>query len=491
MSPATILMVEDDRGIAASLRRVLEEEGHEVLSAANGREGLEVALSQRCDLVLTDFKLPRLSGLELLQKLAEARPRLPVIVMTAHGTSDIAIEATKLGAYDYLLKPFEIPEMIALVNRALTSSRLAVEPVEIGNIDAKREALIGDSRAMQEIYKEIGRVAAKPITVLIRGESGTGKELIARALYQHSERADKPFIAINCAAIPETLLESELFGHERGAFTGAESRRIGRFEQAHGGTLFLDEIGDLTPSTQIKLLRVLQERSIQRLGGRETIAVDTRVLAATHRDLEQDIAKEKFREDLFYRLNVASITLPPLRERAEDIPELVRFFLRRHGAELEVETPAIEPSAIQLLTAYRWPGNVRELQNVVRKTLLLSRGFPITHEIVSVALRGPSRREPSAATLSGYVSELLAAASAGELENVHALLHEAADRELVSQAIRLARGNQAEAARWLGISRLTLRAKLRALGLHPSQQAPPRLDSGSSAGLLPGKGSDS
>ena len=437
---------------------------------APGPAGLELAQTAACDLVLTDIKLPGLSGLELLEKISAARPRLPVIVMTAHGTSEIAIEATKLGAYDYLLKPFEIPEMIALVSHALTSSRLAVEPVEIGNLEAKREALIGNSRAMREIYKEIGRVAAKPVTVLIRGESGTGKELVARALYQHSERADKPFIAINCAAIPETLLESELFGHERGAFTGAESRRIGRFEQAHGGTLFLDEIGDLSPSTQVKLLRVLQERSIQRLGGRETIPVDTRIIAATHRDLEREIAAENFRDDLFYRLNVASIQIPPLRERAEDIPELARFFLRRHGAELEVRAPAIEPAAVELLLLHRWPGNVRELQNVIRKALLAARGYPITREIISSILEGPVKREMSSSALTDFVAETLAAARAGALENAHSVVHEAIDRELVSQAIRLAGGNQAEAARWLGISRFTLRAKLRAFGLHPSQQ---------------------
>ena len=473
---ATILLVEDDRGIAASLRRVLEGEGYRVVSAASGTEGLQLAESAACDLVVTDFKLPGFSGLELLEKISVARPRLPVIVMTAHGTSEIAIEATKLGAYDYLLKPFEIPEMIELVARALESSRLAVDAVEIGNVEAKRDALIGTSRAMQEIYKEIGRVAAKPVTVLIRGESGTGKELVARALYQHSDRADKPFIAINCAAIPETLLESELFGHERGAFTGAESRRIGRFEQAHGGTLFLDEIGDLSARTQVKLLRVLQERSIQRLGGRETIPVDARIITATHRDLEQEIAGGKFREDLFYRLNVACITIPPLRERSEDIPELVRFFLRRHGAELEVLTPAIEATAVELLEGNSWPGNVRELQNAIRKALLAARGYPITREIISSVLRTPARREQNSGALAGYIAESLAAARVGELENIHSVVHEAVDRELMSQAIRLAGGNQAEAARWLGISRLTLRAKLRALSLHPSQQMDRKFD---------------
>src|SRR5262249_29938413 len=266
-----------------------------------------------------------LGGLELVRELHASKPRLPIILMTAHGTTDTAIEATKSGAYDYLLKPFEMPELIELAEKAVASSRLMTEPVELGEAGSSHDALIGNSRAMQGIYKEIGRIASKPVNVLIRGETGTGKELIARAIYQHSERAQAPFIAINCAAIPETLLESELFGHERGAFTGAETLRIGRFEQADHGTIFLDEIGDMTPGTQIKLLRVLQEKCLQRLGGKETIPVDVRVLAATHRDLEQAIKDRQFREDLYYRLSVVVISLPPLRDRKEDIPELVKF----------------------------------------------------------------------------------------------------------------------------------------------------------------------
>jgi DNA-binding NtrC family response regulator len=273
-SAARILLIEDDPGIVVSLRRVLAEEGYEVLVETRGDTGLARARERSLDVVITDMRLPGMGGLELIRELHAAKPRLPIILITGHGTTETAIEATKLGAYDYMLKPLELPEFIALVGKAVTSSRLMTEPVEVGAPGAARDALVGNSRVMQLIYKEIGRVASKPVNVLIRGESGTGKELIARALYQHSDRAKAPFIAINCAAIPETLLESELFGHERGAFTGAENRRIGRFEQADHGTIFLDEIGDMTPGTQIKLLRVLQERSRgrPRAGGHQSRA---------------------------------------------------------------------------------------------------------------------------------------------------------------------------------------------------------------------------
>src|SRR3954471_639068 len=325
-----ILLIEDDPGIVMTLRRVLSDEGHTVQIEKRGDSGMAAAQGDAFDVVITDMKLPGLNGLDLVRQLHAAKPRMPIILMTAHGTTETAIQATKSGAYDYLLKPFEIPEFIELVQKALKSSRLMTEPVELGGAGDARDGLIGNSRRLQSIYKEIGRIASKPVNVLIRGETGTGKELIARAIYQHSDRAKAPFIAINCAAIPETLLESELFGHERGAFTGAEMRRIGRFEQSNHGTLFLDEIGDMTPGTQVKLMRVLQERCVQRLGGKETIPVDVRVIAATHRDLESAIQQKEFREDLYYRLSVVVISLPPLRDRKEDIPDLIQYFLRRH-----------------------------------------------------------------------------------------------------------------------------------------------------------------
>jgi len=362
--------------------------------------------------------------------------------------------------------------LLDLVRKAADSNRLMSEPVVLGIPGSTRDALVGQSPAMQAIYKEIGRIATKPVNVLIRGETGTGKELVARALYQHSDRASAPFVAINCAAIPETLLESELFGHERGAFTGAEARRIGRFEQAHGGTIFLDEIGDMTLGTQVKLMRVLQEKCLHRLGGKENIAVDARVVAATHRDLETAMQQKQFREDLYYRLSVVVIHLPPLRDRREDIPELIRYFLQKHGPELGNAKPSILPEAVEFLTTQTWPGNVRELENVVRKTLLLAQSYSINlHHVRSELNKSGGLPFSPARPFGEYVDDLLAAARRDEASDVHARVLENAERELFTRAIQLAHGNQAKAARWLGISRITMKAKLVQFGLHPSQDA--------------------
>jgi nitrogen regulation protein NR(I) len=471
---ARILLIEDDSGITDTLQRVLAAEGHEVAIEKRGDDGLARAIKDPFNLVITDLKLPGLNGLELVRQLHAAKPRLPIILVTAFGTTETAIEAMKVGAYDYLLKPFDIPQLIELVGKAADSNRRMSEPVGLGDTGPSRDALVGRSQAMQAIYKEIGRVASKPVTVLIRGETGTGKELIARAIYQHSGRANAPFIAINCAAIPETLLESELFGHERGAFTGADARRIGRFEQADHGTIFLDEIGDLTPGTQAKLLRVLQEKTLQRLGGKETIAVDVRVVAATHRDLETAIREKQFREDLYYRLNVVAITLPPLRNRREDVPDLVRYFLGKHGPDLGNASPSIHPEAVEFLQSQSWPGNVRELENVMRKALLAAQGYTITLDHVRTALNKTGGEMYSAMRPFGeYVDELLSAARREEITDTHARVLETAERELFARAIQQARGNQAKAARWLGISRITMKAKLVQFGLHPGQENEP------------------
>jgi nitrogen regulation protein NR(I) len=466
MAAPKILLIEDDLSASAALERVLSDEDYSVTTMARGDTGLAEARVKNFDLVISDFKLPGLNGLEVVRQIHAIKPRLPIILMTAHGTTEIAIEATKLGAYDYLLKPFEMEELLDLVGKAVASSRLMSEPVEIGAGETLRDAIIGNSRSMQEIYKEIGRVAAKPLTVLIRGETGTGKELIARAIYQHSERAAEAFVAVNCAAIPETLLESELFGHERGAFTNAEVRRIGRFEQANNGTIFLDEIGDMSLNTQAKFLRVLQEKCIERLGGKETISINVRVIAATHRDLETAIREKRFREDLFYRLNVVQVFLPPLRQRAEDIPSLVKYFLQKYGAELGVDSPAIQPEAISFLCEQPWPGNIRQLENVVRQSLLLARKYTITLDHVrQVAAKTGRSAESPDASMAAWVSDFLMKARIGEIDRVHAKVTDAIERELFAQAIHLAHGNQAKAARWLGISRLTLREKLTAFGL--------------------------
>ncbi|PYJ98032.1 MAG: Fis family transcriptional regulator [Verrucomicrobia bacterium] len=469
-SPANVLLIEDDASAASALRRVLADEGYHVTVVGRGDDALSRSEANVFDVVVTDLRLPGLDGMELVRRLHAARPRLPIILMTAHGTTDTAIEATKQGAYDYLLKPFEMEELIELVAKACASSRFMSEPLEMGDSLTPHDAIIGNSRLMQELYKEIGRVAAKPVTVLVRGETGTGKELVARALYQYSDRANAPFVAVNCAAIPETLLESELFGHERGAFTGADMRRIGRFEQANGGTLFLDEIGDLSLSTQAKLLRVLQEKCIQRLGGKETISVNVRVIAATHRDLETAIKEKLFREDLFYRLSVVIIAVPSLRLRPEDIPILVKYFIQRYSAELGIPQSSIQAEAVQLLQSQPWPGNVRELENVVRQTLLLARGYVIGADHIRRVLARTAQSLPGAEeALTGYVTELLANAQNGKAGCIYTRAIENVERELFGQAINLAHGNQAKAARWLGVSRLTMREKLNRFGLHPSQ----------------------
>jgi nitrogen regulation protein NR(I) len=461
-----ILLIEDDSAIAGGLQRVLGRNGYNVTMLSRGDEGLKLAGQDHFDVVLTDFKLPGLSGLELVAQLHAVKPLLPVIVMTAHGSTETAIEATKLGAYDYILKPFDVEELLDLVNQAAATRQLASDPVGMGVTESAHNGMVGNSRAMQALYKEIGRIAAKPVTVLIRGETGTGKELVSRAIYQHSDRAGKPYIAVNCAAIPETLLESELFGHERGAFTGAEARRIGRFEQANEGTIFLDEIGELTPNTQSKLLRVLQEKSIQRLGGKEHIPLDIRVVAATNRNLEQAIEDKKFREDLYYRLSVVVIHLPSLRDRREDVPLLIQYFLRRYSAELAVSNPAMSAEASSFLGEQLWPGNVRELENVVRQAMLIARGYTVSLEDVRQAMQ--KREIVSAGTqqsISSYVDDVLRAAGRGEITDARDVVLQAVERELYTQALNHAEGNLTKAAKWLGVTRVTLRDKLNIFGL--------------------------
>jgi DNA-binding NtrC family response regulator len=466
-----ILLIEDDSALAGGLVSVLSAERHDVTHASRGDEGLRLGETGEFDCVLTDLRLPGLGGLDLIRRLHAARPRLPIVLMTAHGTTETAIEATKLGAFDYLLKPFEMEELIDLVAKAVSSGRQAAEVVELGASRPGRESIVGRGRAMQAIYKELGRVAAQPVSVLIRGETGTGKELIARALFQHSNRSSAPFIAVNCAAIPETLLESELFGHERGAFTGAVERRIGRFEQAHGGTLFLDEIGEMGASTQAKLLRVLQERVIQRVGGRDIIPVDVRIIAATHVALEEAIASKLFREDLFYRLNQVTIALPALRERIEDLSELVQHFLSLHAPALGISSPALLPEALDVLRQHSWPGNVRELENAIRLALLRARNYPITAAIVRDVLAGAGTASRDRRGLSELIASELAAAQAADDGDASRRVLEMVERELYGQAIALASGNQARAARWLGVSRVTFREKLRQFGLKAPGEA--------------------
>ncbi len=457
-----LLLIEDDRSLAESLAKALRSEGHEVDHAPAGDLGLERVAAGDYDVVLTDMRLPGTGGLEVVRRINEQRKDLPVILLTAHGTAETAIEATKRGAFDYLLKPFSVPDLLAIITRALEQTRTGAgddAPPAPASVD---QSIIGRSRAMQEVFKEIGRVAPQDVTVLIRGETGTGKEMIARAIWRHSGRERGPFLALNCAAIPDTLLESELFGHEKGAFTGADARRVGLFQQAEGGVLFLDEIGDVSPATQVRLLRVLQERVIQRVGGRESIPIDVRVLAATHSNLEEAIAAGAFREDLFYRLSTVQIRVPPLRDRIDDVPLLARHFIVRAAARQGAPAPALREDAVERLTRHTWPGNVRELENVVRRALIATRGFDLSAAFIEEALSDalPHPAPGADHSFESVVLGFLRDSIRRESGDAHAATVQFAEAELLRQAMRMAGGNKSKAARWLGLSRLTLREKL-------------------------------
>jgi nitrogen regulation protein NR(I) len=470
-----ICLIDDDASAREALERVLTGEGYEVVSYPDGSRGLTAALEEDFDCVLTDLRMPGVSGLELIDTLRDELPNLPVVLMTAHGTTETAIEATRRGAFDYIVKPFEMEELLPVLARAAGAGRRGREKVALGAEPPREIALVGQSRAMQAVYREIGRVADKPVSILILGETGTGKELVARAMWQHGNRKNKSFVAVNCATIPATLLESELFGHERGAFTGAEARRIGRFEQADHGTLFLDEIGVLSLETQAKLLRVLQERVISRVGGRESIPVDVRVIAATHSDLPALVASGKFREDLWYRLNVVVITLPPLRDRREDIPALVKCFIARYGAD-HGGVAAIEPAAVKFLSAQPWPGNVRQLENVVKRMLLIAHGYIITEELARTSLsQGPSAPggDASGRALAALCQEALENARRKPGAGAVIAVFSAVERELLVQANATTAGNITQMAQLLGWSRLTVRERLKLYALRPETNDEP------------------
>jgi nitrogen regulation protein NR(I) len=460
-----ILIVDDDAQLRQSFEKLLDAEGHSVQTAASGEAALSLVRRRVPDLVIMDVRMPGMSGLEAFRAMHEIEPKLPVIIMTAFGTTETAIEATKLGAFEYVLKPFEnIQDILALIGQALEAGRFMRSRValDVAPDTAATDAIIGKSKPMQEVYKAIGRVAPTDATVLVRGESGTGKELVARAIYQHSLRAAKPFLIINCVAIPETLLESELFGYEKGAFTGAVNRRVGKFEQAHSGTVFLDEIGDMPFSIQSKILRLLQEKSIERLGGREPIPVDVRIIAATNRDLETALAQGRFREDLYYRLKVVTLWLPPLRERSQDITLLAEYFLARFAKEMGMGNPGMADEARMMLQNYQWPGNVRELANAMQKALIFSRGYPIHPEDVSRAIGEESfgREVPEARAdeiVRQWVRQTLAA---GEGKEVFEACMNRFARLLISEALDLTGGNRSKAAKLLGISRPTLLSKI-------------------------------
>jgi two-component system nitrogen regulation response regulator GlnG len=470
---SSLLVVDDEPSILQLFRRAFEPQGISVLTAATGEEGIKIVRDGQTDTVMLDVLLPDKSGLDVLREIQEMDARLPVVFITAGSTSDAAIEAMKLGALDYLIKPLDLAKVRALVTQALEIRRLMREPVEMiqtpTHAPATGDVLVGQCQAIQEVYKAIGRVASQNVTVLIRGESGTGKELVARALYHHSDRSTGPFMAVNCAAIPEALLESELFGHERGSFTGADRQRIGKFEQCSGGTLFLDEIGDMSPPLQSKMLRVLQEQEFERVGGNKPIKTDVRIIAATNRDLEGMLSENRFRSDLYYRLNGFTIQLPSLRERGDDLLLLINHFLSRANRETNKDVQRVAPAAMDILKHYTWPGNIRELQSVIKQAILQTTGPVLMAEFLPASVRGTTVLLADQATTSTPASDPFDLFVEERLQTGTESLYDEAiariERRLLSMVLQHTAGNQVEAARILGLTRTTLRTKIQKLGI--------------------------
>jgi len=472
------LLIDDDPGLLPKkVRHVFPAPAYRVEVAYTGAEGLERVAAATPDVILLDLRLPDQSGLEVLKQIRAIDARIPVVFVTLARSADSAIEAMRQGAYDYLLKPLDLQELYRVIGEALKVARLMREPAVVAEtaVDPDVEGtIVGACPGMQEVYKAIGRVANQSFPVLITGETGTGKELVARAVYQHGQRSKAPFLALNCAAIPENLLESELFGHEKGSFTGADRRRIGKFEQCDGGTILLDEIGDMPLSLQAKVLRLLQDQAFERVGGNETIRTDVRLIAATHRDLKAWSADGKFRPDLYYRLSVFTIHLPPLRERGADLPKLVQHYLRRFSRELGREVREIAPEALERLRSYSWPGNIRELQSVLKQALLRASGTVLLPAFLPEPLGGPGEAAPMswvhAPVVEAFIRERLGTNS-GDL---YAETHRWLDQILLPLILEHTGGIQRQAASLLGIARQTLRLRLRELGLstaHPADQA--------------------
>jgi len=465
-----ILIVDDDEGLVHFLDRFFVKQGYAVHACNSGQSALDAMANEQFDLILLDYKMPGLNGLDTLREIRRSQVKTPVIIMTAYGTTDTAIETMKLGAYDYLLKPFDRDELQRISADALEVNRLMKEVVSFpGHVCRPATPpkgivkIVGNTRRMQEVYKLIGQVADKDVTVLIMGESGTGKELVARAIYHHSHRKDKPFLAINCAAIPETLLESELFGYERGAFTGAERTHIGKFERCQDGTMFFDEIGDMPLSTQAKVLRVLQYGEFERLGGKENIKVTVRIIAATNKNFEKEVVAGRFREDLYWRLKVISIQLPPLRERPEDIPPLVEYFVSRFSEEYQTPIRYVADAAMQKLKSHSWPGNVRELENCIRRAVLLSLGDVIMEEYLK--LESDQHDLPNGSQLMANIDKKLDELIPDILhlsgEKTHANVIDMVEKTLITKVLKQCGYNQVKAARMLGISRNTLRHRMK------------------------------
>ena len=473
-----ILLIDDESDVLYAFRRIFDSPETQITTASSGEEGIQLFPTVQPNLVIMDVRMGGMTGLQTLEKIREIDARTPVIMMTAYGTTKTAIEAMKLGAYDYLLKPFDVPKLQQLVFSALKASRDMRQSISLEQLEDPADdelGIVGRSEAMQKVFKLVGQLATSQATALITGESGTGKEIVARAIYQNSLRSQKPYLAINCAAIPENLLESELFGHEKGAFTGANAIRIGKFEQCNQGTIFLDEIGDMAPQTQTRILRVLQNGTFERVGSNTPIEVDVRVIAATNKELEEAVSQKEFREDLFYRLNVVRIHLPSLRERKDDIRLLVSYFLKKFSSIHGGPTKSISADALDALENYQWPGNVRELENVIQRSLVVTKGNAILLGDLPPEVLG---REPSAAPPVGaspttaLAPELDASDGPADIPVLAASLFEwarnspdlkvlpAVERELVRCALQETKGNQLKAAALLGITRATLRKRI-------------------------------
>ncbi len=472
MSIKRILVADDEESMRWVLSKALTKQGFQVDLASDGKEALLMSRKQSYDLAVLDIKMPGLSGLELLSKFQEECPQALVVIMTAESSMKNAVEAMKRGAYDYLTKPFDLDALDAIIFKAQKASAVSAEvsvlKQEVKDHYQLERTIIGQSQPMQKIYKVLGKIAPSNVTILIYGESGTGKELIARAIHFNSPRLGKPFIALNCAAIPRELLESELFGHEKGAFTGATEKKIGKFEQAKEGTLFLDEIGDMPLELQAKLLRVLQEKEVTRTGGNSTIQVNTRIVAATNQDLKEKVQQKKFREDLYYRLNVVPLELPPLRERREDIPTLVDYFLTKAGQEYASPATGLTKETMKLLREYSWPGNVRELENCIQRASLLSPDV-----LLNVAdfpsLEPGQVNSGTGASLEGLITQKLQSSLAQidlqDMNNLYEMVLHQMERPLINIVLQKTRGNQVKAAEVLGINRNTLRKKIQVLNI--------------------------
>lgn len=473
-TPKKILVADDEPNLRTVIAAVLRREGHEVLLAQDGAEALQLLAREEVHMVVADLKMPRLDGMTLLKHIVTEYPDVPVVIITAHGTVDTAVDAMKAGAFDYVTKPFEQDELRVIVSKALAQSRSSRDEVQLTGEDRGRYEIIGRHPSMEAIYAVIRKVADTPSTVLINGESGTGKELIAKALHENSSRRNKPFIKINCGAIPKTLVESELFGYEKGAFTGAVGSKPGRFELAHEGTLFLDEVGEIPIEMQVKLLRVLQEAEFERVGGIKTLRVDVRLVAATNRNLEAEIAAGNLREDLYYRLNVVPVRLPPLRDRLSDVPLLVEHFVAKYNARLKKNIQGIEPEAMRMLVEYPWPGNIRELENVMERTILFMETPVVRLADLPPELCAKVQAERvasgGAVPLGAALPSLGADSGTTSLKDAVRETTLRLEKELIARALQETGGNVTQTAKRLKISRKSLQMKMKEFGLREERE---------------------